>query len=163
MDSVSTLITIISYVILAIVGSASALALFRVRFAKTTIEELRGDRDDQAKRIERLEKENQDSEKRREKQDIIISKQADEIKVLREALSGKAQLDHLQEQLDAHDRRIDERHTTLAAMLQEVVKTISGLAENNQALTDSNSYLQAALIDFLRRQEVLPSDGDRTE
>jgi predicted nuclease with TOPRIM domain len=152
-DRVNVLLQIIFYVGAGVVGAAAIFALFRSRYIKATVEELRGDRDDQAKRIERLESENTRLEKENTRRDAIIEQLKNQNSTLKDALSGKAQLNHLQEQLDAHDKRVDERHAILTSQMEKVTYSNATLLESNQALVDSNQYMQAALLDFLKKQE----------
>lgn len=154
MREVSVLLTILAYVAAGVIGAAAIYALFRSRYIKATVEELRGDRDDQSKRILRLEEEKAQLEKDNVKRDTEIRALRDQNNTLKEALSGKAQLNHLQEQLDAHDKRVDERHAALTSQMDHVTYSNATLLESNQALVDSNSYMQAALIDFLKKAGV---------
>lgn len=113
MDNLKDLLTTLSVVIVIIVGAATVVAFFRVNLAKTQIELLRGDRDDQEKRIERLEGDLELSKKDKEKQDAIIREQNNKIRILERVVTGREQLDHIIEQLANHDHRVDERHDTL--------------------------------------------------
>lgn len=153
MNGVNTLLSILFYVGAAVVGAAAIFALFRSRYIKATVEELRGDRDDQIKRIERLEHERDEAKTDNIRLNLLSEQQAAQIETLKEALSGKAQLDHLQAQIDAHDKRVDERHATLIHEMSKVVTSNVELAETNQAVVDSNQYTQAALLDLLKKQE----------
>ena len=113
MDNLKDLLTTLSVVIVIIVGAATVVAFFRVNLAKPQIELLRGDRDDQEKRIERLEGDLELSKKDKEKQDAIIREQNNKIRILERVVTGREQLDHIIEQLANHDHRVDERHDTL--------------------------------------------------
>lgn len=155
MNSVNTLFSVLGWIVVAVAGAASLFAVFRSRYIKATIEELRGDRDDQAKRIERLEHERDELERGNIQRDATIKQLQEQNSTLKEALSGKAQLNHLQAQLDAHDKRVDDRHVSLTNMMREVVVSNEALGERVteklQALIDSNDYTQAAMIDFLKK------------
>lgn len=129
MDNVNTLLSILGYVVVATLGAASIFALFRSRYIKSTVEELRNDRDDQAVRIVRLEGERNELIQTNARRDAIIEQQNDQIKTLKDALSGKAQLDHLQMQLDAHDKRVDARHDALTKSMLSVVVSNESLNE----------------------------------
>lgn len=122
MENIRTLLTILGYIFLGTVGAASIAALFRSRYIKASMEELRNDRDDLQKRTDRLEKERDDLEKSNIARDVHIKDQAQQIATLRDALSGKAQLDHLQKQLDAHDKRVDGRHDETVKLLRELLE-----------------------------------------
>ena len=130
MTNLSTLLAIFGYAIAATIGAASLVALFRARYIKASVEELRNDRDDQAKRINRLEIERNELQAINDRFDVTISDQAAQIKVLKDALSGKEQLNHLQSQIDSHDQRVDERHNQLS-------KTLEKLVENDKILNDN--------------------------
>jgi len=129
MDNVNTLFSVLAYVVVATLGAASIFALFRSRYIKTTVDELRNDRDDQAKRIERLESERDELREGNARRDAIIDSLKSQNETLKEALSGKAQLDHLQRQLDAHDKRVDERHDALTKSMLSVVVSNESLNE----------------------------------
>jgi F0F1-type ATP synthase membrane subunit b/b' len=129
MDKVNTLFSVLAYVVVATLGAASIFALFRSRYIKTTVDELRNDRDDQAKRIERLESERDELREGNVRRDAIIDSLKSQNETLKEALSGKAQLDHLQRQLDAHDKRVDQRHDALTASMLSVVVSNESLNE----------------------------------
>jgi len=129
MDNVNTLFSVLAYVVVATLGAASIFALFRSRYIKTTVDELRNDRDDQAKRIERLESERDELREGNVRRDAIIDSLKSQNETLKEALSGKAQLDHLQRQLDAHDKRVDERHDALTKSMLSVVVSNESLNE----------------------------------
>ena len=129
MDNVNSLFSVLAYVVVGTLGAASIFALFRSRYIKTTVDELRNDRDDQAKRIERLESERDDLRAGNARRDAIIDSLKGQNETLKEALSGKAQLDHLQRQLDAHDKRVDERHDALTKSMISVVVSNESLNE----------------------------------
>lgn len=152
---INTLLSILAWVAVAVVGAASMFALFRSRYIKATVEELRGDRDDLMIRTTRLEKERDDAREGNIRRDLTIQQLQEQNETLKDALSGKAQLNHLQTQLDAHDKRVDDRHISLTNMMREVVVSNEALGETltekMQTLVDSNNYTQAAMIDFLRK------------
>lgn len=129
MNDISTLLSVLGYVVVGTLGAASLFALFRSRYIKTTVEELRNDRDDQAARITRLEGERDELRANNTRLDTLVTQQADQIVTLKEALSGKAQLNHLQEQLDAHDKRVDARHDALTKSMLSVVVSNESLNE----------------------------------
>jgi chromosome segregation ATPase len=157
MDSINTLLPILGWAAVATGGAASLFALFRSKYIKATLEELRGDRDDQAVRIQRLEKERDELERGNIRRDAIIEQLTSQNDTLKDALSGKAQLNHLQAQLDAHDKRVDDRHAALTKTMLEVVVSNEALsesvAEKLQSMIDSNNYTQGALLDFLKKGE----------
>lgn len=124
MDDLSTLLTILFYVAMATAGAASIFALFRSRYIKSTLEELRSDRDDLQKRVDRIETERDEAIKGNQHRDDLIKQQTDQIAALKEALSGKAQLNHLQEQLDAHDKRVDDRHAEVNKKIRFMTDTL---------------------------------------
>lgn len=155
MGDINTLFSILGWVAVATAGAASIFALFRSRYIKSTLEELRGDRDDLMTRTTRLEKERDEAREGNIRRDATIQQLQDQNETLKEALSGKAQLNHLQAQLDAHDKRVDDRHISLTNMMREVVVSNEALSEKVteklQALVDSNDYTQAAMVDFLKK------------
>lgn len=134
MDNLKDLLTILSVVIVIIVGAATVVAFFRVNLAKTQIELLRGDRDDQEKRIDRLEGDLELSRKDKEIQDAIIKEQNNKIRVLEKIVTGKEQLDHILTELSNHDRRVDERHDTLMKKFEEfedrILLRLDGSSQN---------------------------------
>jgi biopolymer transport protein ExbB/TolQ len=132
MGNVNSLLSILFYVVIGTLGAASLYALFRSRYIKDTLEELRGDRDDLTRRTERLEKERDELKLVNAQRDATIHQLQEQNETLKEALSGKAQLDHLQRQLDAHDRRVDERHELLTTMMRNVVVSNESLNERIQ-------------------------------
>lgn len=150
-----------------IVALATVVAFFRANLAKTQIESLRGDRDDLQKRVDRLETENDDLVEGNQVRDATINEQISKIHTLEKIVTGREQLNHLQKQLDAHDKRVDERHSRLVDMMNSVVDASrslmisnQALVESNQTLVESNQYVQAALIDFLKKHEYTPSTGE---
>lgn len=142
----------VSAVVVGLVTLAAAVfAVFRASLAKAQIEALRGDRDDLQKRVDRLEDENTDLEESNKIRDATINEQINKIHTLEKVVTGREQLNHLQKQLDAHDKRIDERHAGLSSKMDDVMKAVGALIESNETLIESNQYIQAALIDFLKK------------
>jgi uncharacterized protein (DUF3084 family) len=153
LTTVAGILQLLAIIAGLIVAAATVVAFFRANLARAQIEGLRGDRDDLIDRNERLTKTLAELKESNAVRDATISEQVHKIHILEKVVTGREQLNHLQKQLDAHDKRVDERHITLVKMMGEVVESNRLLKESNDALVDSNSYIQAALIDFLKYQE----------
>ena len=150
MDTFSDFVNVILVVVGIIVAAASAVAFFRVNLAKSQIEALRGDRDDLDDRVERLKAKLEESERKSAKQDEIIASQARNIKHLEKIVTGKEQLDHIQSSLDAHDKRVDERHESVSHNFNVILDQLKSNSELLQTLIEGNQEIQTALLLFLQ-------------
>jgi hypothetical protein len=100
----------LTFLVGAIVVAATVVAFYRANFAKTQIELLKGERDAANDKITRLEIELKEERTLRTSLD-------NKVKVLEKVVTGREQLIHIQESLDNHDKRVDERHDTLIKYL----------------------------------------------
>lgn len=106
MQALRDWLTLISVVVVIVAALTSVTAFLRASVVRAQMEGLRNDRDDLTVRTERLEHENELLER-------DVQQLRSQNNVLKDLVTGKQQLDHLQEQLDSHDRRVDEKHTAL--------------------------------------------------
>lgn len=154
MDNIRDLVGLTVSIIGLLLLVTSAVAILRANLAKTQVEALRGDRDDLQKRVDRLESENDDLTESNQVRDATISAQTQKIQILEKVVTGREQLNHLQKQLDSHDKRVDQRHVEMHKMIDGVVEVCKAMLESNQALVESNAAAQSAILDFLKKQEA---------
>ena len=150
MDTLKELLTLIGVVLGIIVAAASIVAFFRVNLAKNQIEALRGDRDDLSERVDRLTDQLEEANVKSETQARVIQQQAENIKNLRDAVTGKKELAHLQSTLDAHDARVDERHNNLSRRVDDITDNQKTSNELLMALDESNKEMYSAILLFVQ-------------
>lgn len=146
METVINILTIVGIAIGVIGGAAAGVAFFKVNLAKSQIEALRGDRDDLEARVDRLTDTISEYKSTKLAQDVLIQQQNEKIKTLEKVVTGKEQLDHLQRQLDAHDRRVDERHETLSHSVGEIIDELRLLKGGVEVINDDNKEMHAAML-----------------
>lgn len=95
-----------------IVIVAAAVAVARTSYLKAQIEGLRGDRDDQAKRIDRQDIEIAALELRSTRAEARAS-------VLEDVVTGRKELESLTSLLAAHDRKTDRRAEEILTAVRE--------------------------------------------
>ncbi len=121
------------------VVAATVVAFFRVNLAKTQIDLLKSENEIIKGKTSRLE-----TDLLAEQVEKTSLKQ--EVATLRSIVTGKEQLNHLQRQLDAHDRRVDERHS----IEMEVLSNILTVTQTNRDTTDKNRESIHELTDLVR-------------
>jgi chromosome segregation ATPase len=89
----STAVAVVSVLFGAVLAGLVVVAVFRATYAKEQIIALRGDRDDLKERVSMLEQENL-------RVSTDLSNEKEKTKVLQQIVTGKEQLDHLQNTLD---------------------------------------------------------------
>ena len=113
MGNVNGALQVLQWSMAIAIGAATIVAFFRVNLAKTQIDLLKSENDIIRDKTSRLE-----TEVATERAEKDVLKQ--EIATLRSIVTGKEQLNHLQKQLDAHDKRVDERHRTMMDALHDM-------------------------------------------
>lgn len=117
MEVVQLLLAILGGLITLVVVVASVTAYYKVSASQAQIKELRGDRDDQAQRIDRLKDELADERVEREKVTAENVSLKEKVAVLEKVVTGRDQLDSMQKQLTAHDKRVCDLLTTISGQL----------------------------------------------
>lgn len=117
MQTVQTLLGILGILLGLVVIAASITAYYKVSVSQAQIKELRADRDDQQIRIERLKEALAAERLEREKVTTQYETLLKRYEQLEKVVTGREQLDHLQQQLDAHDQRVNILHSDLKQRL----------------------------------------------
>lgn len=131
-------LTIVGVVVGLIGALAGAVAIARSNFAKAQLEALRGDRDDQAKRIDRLEEDlateraaraadNERYEQDRAKWEAALAAEQEKVRILESVVTGK-------EQIDALRGQVVEYHSAVLGGLRGVNSRLDTVAEGVETL-----------------------------
>lgn len=104
----------------AILVIAGAFAVFRAQYFRTQLDDLRGDRDDLTKRIERLEQESADKDKTLAEVQLALKTEQDKVKVLEGVVSGKEQLENIEHALNEMSDKFDNRGIAIQKSLKAI-------------------------------------------
>lgn len=118
---VSGWVGILGLIFTIIVVLTAALALARANAANSTVTALRGDRDDLITRLSLANDKIVTQAGIMELMRLDLQKSNEKIAIIERLASGKEQLDHLQVQLDTHDKRVDEHHRVLIATIIDLL------------------------------------------
>lgn len=119
MSAAGTVSTIIVGLFGLIVIVSAAVVVARAQFVKAQLEALRGDRDDLMKRVELLEQDNL------RLSDAFEASQ-EKVRVLQALVTGKEQLDHIQETLDAQNRTTSEWRLEQRRLALDILGLLGG-------------------------------------
>lgn len=118
MHSLAAVVALVIGVItlLTLIG-AVAVAIVRSSYAKTTIDALRGDVDDLLTRNTFLNEEN-------DRKTAALERQGRELDILRDLVTGKAELAELIHHNKIHEDRAEQRHHDAIAMDEQILETL---------------------------------------
>jgi cell division protein FtsB len=112
-------------VVVIIAALASAVSYFRANYAKAQITALRGDRDDQAQRIERLDAENhRQSEQIKEMKVELVAERAAR-QALEKVVTGRDLLEELKTELTNHHDAAMRGQKSIFNTMGEVVDVLN--------------------------------------
>lgn len=107
-SGVNGVVAVVLGLLTLVMAVGSAVALVRASLVKATVEELRGDRDDLSKRVERLERDV--GERDRKIQDLTerLTREQQDREALARVVAGTDMLMKIEEMIRKHDNRVDQ-------------------------------------------------------
>jgi hypothetical protein len=128
LEGLSGTVTLLGAVLVLILTVGSAVALIRASLVKSTVEELRKDRDDQALRIDRLEEENERLQRElQEEREARIALErvvtgADTLERIDAALRAhNAQVEQFFRRFEEHDKKVEQQHHRTRNLVQSLI------------------------------------------
>lgn len=134
MDSISDYLPLVGALLVIVSTLAFIYAYYTMNLSKAQISALRGDRDDQAARIDRLEDVIKEYEVQREKDLIEKQELRTQVTTLQSLVTHDSKINDLIAGLNAHDKKVSGKYDAYMESNNQILQRVDKLLANQDKL-----------------------------